>query len=346
MHRSLAQRTNLSSPLETALPIASREPQQRRISAAVHRGSRLRAAPVTLPLPRMRLLAVLVTVAVVIGATVVGAWERQDVRPSRPDASASAVQAEPLPAPDVALPRTPGALAATLSDTTRRLRVAIGRWDAAGAVPRDVTLLALHEQRMLRLMTARRALSDATLARLTPDLRADARATVLGRRDLAAIPRLPGRLPRVRVASAAPSAELRRYYGEAQRRFGMNWSVLAAINFVESAFGRVRSESEAGARGPMQFLPSTWRQYGMGGDINDPRDAILGAANYLHRAGAPGDLDRALFAYNHSARYVRAIRRFAGRMRVDERTFLAYYAWQVYVRTAAGVRRLTGPGRD
>src|SRR4051812_46402383 len=240
MHRSLAQRTNLSSPLETALPIASREPQQRRISAAVHRGSRLRAAPVTLPLPRMRLLAVLVTVAVVIGATVVGAWERQDVRPSRPDASASAVQGEPLPAPDVALPHTPGALAATLSDTTRRLRVAIDRWDAAGAVPRDVTLLALHERRMLRLLTARRALGDATLARLTPDLRADARATVLGRRDLAAIPRSPGRLPRVRVASAAPAAELRRYYGEAQRRFGINWSVLAAINFVESAFGRVR----------------------------------------------------------------------------------------------------------
>jgi hypothetical protein len=75
----------------------------------------------------------------------------------------------------------------------------------------------------------------------------------------------------------------------------------------------------------------------MGGDINDPRDAILGAANYLHRTGASGDLDRALFAYNHSARYVRAIRRFADRMRIDERTFLAYYAWQVYVRTAAGV---------
>jgi hypothetical protein len=84
----------------------------------------------------------------------------------------------------------------------------------------------------------------------------------------------------------------------------------------------------------------------MGGDINDPRDAVLGAANYLHRAGGPGDLDRALFAYNHSTRYVRAVRRFASRMRVDERMFLSYYAWQVYVRTPAGVRRLTGPGRD
>jgi hypothetical protein len=33
-------------------------------------------------------------------------------------------------------------------------------------------------------------------------------------------------------------------------------------------------------------------------------------------------------------------------MRVDERAFLSYYAWQVFVRTGAGVRRLTGPGRD
>ena len=83
----------------------------------------------------------------------------------------------------------------------------------------------------------------------------------------------------------------------------------------------------------------------MGGDIDDPRDAILAAANYLRRSGAPRDLDGALFAYNRSTPYVRAIRRFACRMRADDRTFLTYYAWQVFVRTPAGTRRLTGPGR-
>jgi membrane-bound lytic murein transglycosylase B len=168
---------------------------------------------------------------------------------------------------------------------------------------------------------------------------------MLGRRQLAAIPRSLGRLPRVWVADAAPAAQLRRHYAAAQRRFGVHWSILASINFVESAFGRVRSASEAGARGPMQFLPSTWRQYGMGGDIDDPGDAILAAANYLRRSSAPGELDRALFAYNHSTSYVGAIRRFAGRMRADPRAFLTYYAWQVFVRTPSGVRRLTGPGR-
>jgi membrane-bound lytic murein transglycosylase B len=293
-----------------------------------------------------RLLVVLLASGIAAGVTVGLARERADVPPSPPDVPARAAQAQALPAPDVPLPRTPGRLAATLTATTRALRAALAHWDPAMPVPRDVTLLALHQQRMLRLMTARRALGDAALARLPGDVRGDARATVLARRDLAAIPRSPGRLPRVRVASAAPAADLRRFYDEAQRRFGVDWSVLASINFVESAFGRVRSASEAGARGPMQFLPATWRRYGMGGDIDDPHDAILGAANFLRRAGASRDLDRALFAYNHSTRYVRAVRRFAVRMRADERTFLAYYAWQVYVRTRAGVRRLTGPGRD
>jgi len=294
----------------------------------------------------MRLLAMLVVVGVATAATVVVARQRPEAAPPLAGVSARPVQANALPAPDEALPRSPGALAPALTETTRRLRSAIGRWDATGGAPRDVTLLALYQQRILRLMTARRVLGNATLERLPADVRADARATVLARRDLAAIRRSPGRLPRVRVANAAPAAELRRYYREAQRRFATHWSVLAAINFVESAFGRVRSASEAGARGPMQFLPATWRQYGMGGDIDDPRDAILGAANYLHRAGASQSLNRALFAYNHSTRYVRAIRRFARRMRADERTFLSYYAWQVYVRTRVGVRRLTGPGRD
>ena len=287
-----------------------------------------------------RVLVVLLAASAAAAVTVALAHERRDDRASR----AAPREAQALPAPDAALPRTPDGLAAALTATTRRLRDALRRWDTSAAVPRDVTYLALHHQRMLRLMAARRALGDATLARLPRDVRGEARDTVLAQRSLAAIPRARHR-PRVRVASAAPAAELRRDYGVAQNRFGVHWSVLASINLVESAFGRIRSASEAGARGPMQFLPSTWRRYGMGGDIDDPRDAILAAANYLRTGGAAHDLDRALFAYNHSTSYVRAIRRFAGRMRADERTFLTYYAWQVFVRTPTASRRLTGPGR-
>ena len=247
-----------------------------------------------------------------------------------------------LPAPDVALPRQAQPLADALTTTTRQLRTAVEAWDGTGAAPRDVTYLALHHQRILRHMAERRTLGDRTLARLPADVRGEARDTVAARRHIDAIPR--GRPPRVRTAEAAPAADLREAYARAQERFGVHWSVLAAVNFVESAFGRVRSASESGARGPMQFMPATWRAYGLGGDIDDPGDAILAAANYLHASGAPDDLDRALFAYNHSTSYVRAIRRFAARMRADERAFESYYAWQVYVRTERGTRRITGPG--
>ena len=286
-----------------------------------------------------RLLAVLLAVAAAAGVAAAVAQE------SGSDGATAQEQAA-LPAADVALPRQPQALATTLTSTTTRLRAAVARWDPAAAVPRDVTYLALHHQRMLRLMAKRRALGDAALRRLPASVRGEAADTVRGLRRLAAIPRDLKNLPRLRVARAAPAADLRRFYGEAQRRFGVHWTVLASVNLVESAFGRVRSASESGARGPMQFLPATWRAYGMGGDIDDPHDAILGAANYLSRSGAREDLDGALFAYNHSRDYVRAIRAFAARMRAGKHAFLTYYSWQAYMRTATGTRRLTGPGRD
>jgi membrane-bound lytic murein transglycosylase B len=120
--------------------------------------------------------------------------------------------------------------------------------------------------------------------------------------------------------------------------------VLAAVNFVESGFGKLRSASTAGAQGPMQFVPGTWRAYGLGGNVHDPHDAIIGAANYLHASGAPRDYRRALYAYNRSPLYVDAVLRYANQIKRDVRAFYAYYAWQVWVRTPAGPRRLTGPG--
>ena len=282
-------------------------------------------------------------VAAVAGLTVAVAQE-DDQDPPRRATVAQEPQPEPLPDPAAALPRRPAPLAEALTATSRRLRGALERWDGDAGVPREVSYLALHHQRLLRLMADKRALGAAALARLPADVRGEARDTVAARRQLAAIPRSPGDIPRVRVAAAAPAAELRRHYRAAERRFGVPWTILASINFVESAFGRVRSASEAGARGPMQFLPATWKAYGMGGDIDDPRDAILAAANYLRRSGAPGDLDGALFAYNPSTSYVRAIRRFARRMRIDDRAFLAYYAWHVFVLTPDGAKRVTGPG--
>src|SRR5205085_3920101 len=105
-------------------------------------------------------------------------------------------------------------------------------------------------------------------------------------------------------------------YREAQRHSHVDWHVLAAVNFVESAFGRLRNDSVAGAKGPMQFIPSTWGQYGRG-DVHDPRAAILAAGRFLHAAGAPGRERAALYRYNPSALYVGAVEPSAGRMRSD-----------------------------
>jgi membrane-bound lytic murein transglycosylase B len=94
----------------------------------------------------------------------------------------------------------------------------------------------------------------------------------------------------------------------------------------------------------MQFMPSSWRTYGLGGDVHDPHDAIVGAANYLRAAGSRSNLRRALHAYNPSGLYVDAVLRYARRIGVDNRTFFELYSWQVYVRKRSGVRRVTGPG--
>jgi membrane-bound lytic murein transglycosylase B len=91
-------------------------------------------------------------------------------------------------------------------------------------------------------------------------------------------------------------------------------------------------------------MPATWRRYGLGGNVHDAHDAILGAANYLHASGAPRDLRRALHQYNPSSSYVDAVLRYARRIASDRTMFFALYNWQVFVKTARGDRRVTGPG--
>ena len=91
------------------------------------------------------------------------------------------------------------------------------------------------------------------------------------------------------------------------------WAWLAAINRVETDFGRDLSTSSAGAIGWMQFLPSTWAVYGVDADGNgvkdpyNPADAIFAAANYLHASGAPADWQHAVLAYNHSGAYYQQV---------------------------------------
>jgi murein DD-endopeptidase MepM/ murein hydrolase activator NlpD len=92
--------------------------------------------------------------------------------------------------------------------------------------------------------------------------------------------------------------------------YGVPWEVLAAMNKIESNFGRNMGPSSAGAIGWMQFMPSTWARWGVDADGDgladpwDPEDAVFAAARYLAAAGAHDDLARAVFAYNHAQWYV------------------------------------------
>jgi hypothetical protein len=262
-------------------------------------------------------------------------------------AVALALPASAPPAPNAPLPTAAAPLAQRLATSTRSLDAAVERWRATRTLrpPRQLRLWALHQQRLyLALGLARPRLGDAVLARLPRDLRAEARDVLAARRALVRLTP-PTTLPpsAFRTGPAEPAGRLLAHYREAQRRFGVPWHVLAAVNFVETALGKVRSPSTAGAQGPMQFLPATWRAYGLGGDVHDARDAILGAANYLRASGAPRDLRRALYAYNHSSLYVDAVLAYARVMRRDVGAFYGFHAWQVFVRTPDGYRRLTRP---
>jgi hypothetical protein len=92
--------------------------------------------------------------------------------------------------------------------------------------------------------------------------------------------------------------------------YGVPWSVLAAINEIETKNGSFLQVSPAGAVGWMQFMPGTWQRYGLDADGNgtadpwNPADAIFSAARYLAASGAATDLPRAVLAYNHAGWYV------------------------------------------
>jgi murein DD-endopeptidase MepM/ murein hydrolase activator NlpD len=136
----------------------------------------------------------------------------------------------------------------------------------------------------------------------------------------ASTPNAPGSIVVPFSLSTPPAVPERRSYAQllslwqaAGSAYGVPWEVLAAINKIESNFGRNMGPSSAGALGWMQFIPDTWMRWGLDADGDgvanpwDPEDAIYAAARYLAAAGAQEDLSRAIFAYNHADWYVRDV---------------------------------------
>ena len=130
-------------------------------------------------------------------------------------------------------------------------------------------------------------------------------------------PNLPGAIT-VPVSLSTPpavpaqltSSQLLDLWQRAGAAYSIPWQVLAAINKVESNFGRNMGPSSAGAIGWMQFMPSTWLEWGMDADGDgvadpwDPTDAVFSAARYLAAAGGATNISRAVYAYNHADWYV------------------------------------------
>lgn len=178
---------------------------------------------------------------------------------------------------------------------------------------------------------------DATVRpRIPPSLLDAYDHNVDARRQLDAMTHAKGTLPAWRIEPPAPADELLGDYHEAQSQSGVGWAYLAAINLIETRLGSIVGDSSAGAQGPMQFLPSTFASYGEGGDIGSPRDSILAAGRYLAANGFADDADHALYRYNHSPQYVRAVDQYAAVLAADPGAFAGYYRWDVYYATTSG----------
>jgi hypothetical protein len=259
-------------------------------------------------------------------------------------------EARPIPGPNKRIPRGAKVIARELTAETGALREDLRAWLDDGSpgtrkALRPLKLRGLYQQRLFRHLTKNAPKAKKVVRSLDGKLASFAKATIEVGAALRAL--VTPVEPPVRFKTHAPAhpAKLKKFYDTARRRSGIDWHVLASLNFVESKFGRVLGPSSAGARGPMQFLPSTWEKYGNGGDIMDPHDSILAAARYLEAWGAPGQMRRALYAYNHSDVYVRAVLTYARMMRRNPLNYYTYYFWQVFVITTKGDQQLTGPGR-
>jgi hypothetical protein len=232
--------------------------------------------------------------------------------------------------PDLIVPpRTPEATAATLTRVERALR-------SEDRDPGHLRVLGWEQQLAYRELSNHADWVPVTMAALPDDVRTWAQRNVDASSGLSRITPAESQLPDWTIIPPPPPETLRGFYDEAEQASGIPWAYLAAIHFLETRLGRIHGNSNAGAQGPMQFIPSTWAAYGNGGDVNDNRDAILAAGRYLKAAGGPANMDKAVYAYNHDDGYVAAVKAYAANMLDNPRAYDGYYQWQVYYRTVDG----------
>ena len=263
------------------------------------------------------------------------------------------VTAEPLPPPpaaallptDPALPRAangrhypllptdPAGIAVLLGQVEQLIR-------SSSTPEADLPALGHQQQVIYRTLSRRPHLAAQVREELSETWRPVFDRHLAARRAFLAMHRgqKAAVLPAWRIIPPEPPENLLRYYKEAAAATGIAWEVLAAVNLVESGMGRIDGVSVADARGPMQFLPTTWAEPGIGngGDIRDPRTAIHAAARYLVRRGGLRDIRKGLWGYNNSDNYGKAVLLYADLLKEDPRAFRGPYHWEVHFASAAG----------
>ena len=265
-----------------------------------------------------------------------------DVAGSSPVRSAGAVPRLPS---DPSLPRSaegrhyplvPGnseAIALLLADLEAAIR--------DPAIPQErIPPLAHQQQVIYRVLSHDPKRSAAVRSALPPRWHWVFDQHIAARREFLAMHRGPAsaRVPAWRIQTPAPQEHLLRAYRSASTATGIPWTVLAAVNLVETGMGRIDGVSVANEQGPMQFLPSTWaeRGIGQGGDIRNPWDAIHAAGRYLVRRGGLKDIRRGLWGYNNSDHYGEAVLRYAALLDRDPLAYRGFYHWQIHYASAVG----------
>ena len=290
-------------------------------------------------------------VSALTATLVAGLW----LKPKQPRAEAEAVVGKPVETAEVVT--APVALPAQASQPTTQdgrkyplvpadtaelatLLAAVEEVLRDPATPPEALPDLGHQQQVIyRVLSTDQPRANQVVNALPPRWRSVAERHLAARREFVRMSRGrgPTMLPAWRIIQPEPADKLLSYYQKAEAATGIEWEVLAAVNLVETGMGRIDGVSVANAQGPMQFLPTTWAEPGIGaGDIRDPHDAIQAAARYLVRRGGLQDIRRGLWGYNNSDYYGRAVMLYASLMKEDPAAYTGLYHWEIHFNAATG----------
>ena len=231
------------------------------------------------------------------------------------------------------VPNKPKEIAELLSKLETALRI-------SSTSKEHLALLGHQQQVIYRVLAEDKTLSENVLSRLPVKWKGVAKLHLHARRQFLTMgsPSVASYvMPRWRIIEPEPALNLLSYYQKAERNTGIDWEVLAAINLIESGMGRIDGVSIANAQGPMQFLPSTWAEKGIGdnGDIRDPHDSIQAAARYLVRRGGLTDIRQGLWGYNNSSYYGEAVLTYSQLLKEDPMAYIGLYNWEIHYKVGS-----------